>query len=485
MKTTLRRFSAALVASLALVSAAPGEARQEYLRASSWQDDVIYLVMTDRFHNGDRQNDHDADPKDPFAYHGGDLAGVIQKLDYLKDLGVTALWITPHVDNQNGRFMGKYTGYHGYWIQDFDRVDEHFGDEATVKRLVDEAHKRGLKVLFDVVVNHPGYDAPMVKDPKFADWFHKNGDITNWNDPYQNENYKLVGLPDFNSEHAAVLDFMVEKWGGWIARTGVDGFRLDTVRHVSIPFWKRFNAAMHQKGGKNFFLVGEVSWEQAHQVAPYMRESGIDSAFDFPLYYTLTDVFARGKSMKLLGEQLANDRLYPDAQKLSPFVENHDAPRFLHIAKGDERKLRLALAFVLTIRGIPTVYYGTEVAMTGAGDPDNRRDMAWGTNPAMHAYTRKLLHLRRDHAALRRGEQTELFRDDTVYGYMRHDRREQVLVFLNNGHQARTVSVTLPVKSPVHDGVFTNRLGGDRVNLAHRKLTLTLRPNEAKVLTSR
>ncbi|MFP5502956.1 MAG: alpha-amylase family glycosyl hydrolase, partial [Candidatus Sericytochromatia bacterium] len=328
-------LAALLAAAMALAAPTPSATAAPSAVAQAWQNEVIYLIMTDRFYNGDRTNDFKVRPNDPHGFHGGDLEGVIRKLDYIKDLGATAIWLTPIVDNQDNAFLDQYWGYHGYWIQDFEKVEEHLGTEATYKRLVDEAHKRGLKVIMDVVANHVGYDAPVTKDESFKDWFHHNGSISNWEDPYENENFDLAGLPDFNTENKEVLEFHEEVWGDWIKRTGLDGFRIDTVRHVPRPFWIRFNETMRKTGGDKFLLLGEVSYHTPEALAPYITEAKFDSLFDFPLSFALVDVFAKGQSMRLLDQRLKEDGRYPDAKMLTTFLDNHDYPRFLTVAGGD------------------------------------------------------------------------------------------------------------------------------------------------------
>ncbi len=499
---TPRAFAAALIAGLLAVSGcgsgpianaagaqpmvvADAEARTRTLE--SWRDDVIYFVLTDRFHNGNRSNDKDVKPNDPHAYHGGDLDGVIQKLPYIKELGATAIWITPVNDNKDDALVNKYWGFHGYWTKDFDSVDEHLGDEAKFKQLVREAHAMGIKVVLDIVINHAGYDSPMAKDPKYHDWFHHNGNVQNWEDQGQLEYHDIHGLPDFNTENPEVIKFMEDTWSGWIKRANLDGFRIDTVKHVPMKFWSKFNATIKQRAPGNFLLLGEVLHGDAGYVGAYTKEGKFDSVFDFPMYFTMADVFARGQSMRKLGDRLKNDGAYGNPDLLAPFLDNHDVPRFLSTAGGDERKLRLALAFLLTMRGIPTIYYGTENGMKGAGEPENREDMKFGSNPSLTNYVRKLTSLRREHAPLRRGRMLEMWQDDEVYGFSRlgaskADTSEEVVVFLNNSGREERRHVPLRAESKLADGaVLVDQLNGSRVTVANRHLDIVLGPKEAKV----
>lgn len=456
-------------------------------RLERWRDEVIYFVMTDRFHNGDRKNDFKVSARDPHAYHGGDFAGLIQKLPYIRDLGATAIWITPVNDNRDEALVDKYWGFHGYWIKDFNRVEEHLGDEATLKKLVDTAHGMGIKVMLDIVVNHTGYGAPMAVDPKFRDWFHHNGNITNWDDQYQLENHDIHGLPDFNTENPAVLDYMVDVWTRWAVRTGVDGYRVDTVKHVPKGFWSKFNTALASRTKSDFLLLGEVLNGDAGYVGAYTREGRFDTVFDFPMYFTLQDVFAHGKSMRRLGDRLRQDGAYADAELLSTFVDNHDVPRFMSSAGGDERKLRLALSFILTARGIPCIYYGTENAMAGVSEEENRADMQFGANPRLNAYVKKLTSLRRELAPLRRGRMLEMWQDDQIYAFSRLGGSarsgDEVVVALNNADQERRVTMPLRQESQLKNGtVLLDRLGSARATVEGRNLTLVLPAKQAMVL---
>lgn len=454
-------------------------------RLQQWRDEIIYFVLTDRFHNGDRRNDINVRPNDPHAYHGGDLQGVIDKLDYIKGLGATSIWVTPIQDNRDEDLVGKYWGFHGYWIKDFTKVDEHLGDEALFKKLVAEAHRRGMKVVLDFVVNHVGYDAPMAKDPSKQDWFHRKGDIKNYDDQYQLENHDLAGLPDFNTQNPEVIKFHEETWAGWANRTGIDGFRMDTVKHVDMPFWTRFNRTMTAKTKPGFLKLGEVLHGDVGYCGRYTREGGFDSLFDFPMYYTISDVFARGQSMRKLGDRLRQDGAYADANLLSPFLDNHDVPRFMSTAGGDESKLRLAMAFLMTMRGVPSVYYGTEIGMEGPGEPENREDMRFGSKPALTNHFKSLAMLRQELTPLRRGAMLEMWQDDQVYGFSRlMPDGEEVQVFLNNGGQQANRHVPLRAESKLPDGtVLVDRLTGEKVTVSGRHVDVKLKGKQARIFT--
>lgn len=451
-----------------------------------WRDEIIYFVLTDRFADGNQQNNFNVKKSEPWAYHGGDLDGLIGKLDYIKGLGATTIWLTPVNDNRDTSLVDKYWGFHGYWIHGFDKVDEHLGTEATFKRFVDTAHAKGLKVMLDMVVNHVGYDAPLLKEKQAEGWFHGKGDIKNYDDAYQVENHDLAGLPDVNTEHPAVQKYMAEQWGAWVTKYKLDAMRMDTVKHVGMPFWPGFNRAMREKGGADFLRLGEALHGDPNTIGRYTKEGGFDSLFDFPMYYTLTDVFAHGASMRKIGDRLRQDGAYAHPELMSPFLDNHDVPRFMSQAGHDEKKLRLALAFLLTMRGIPTLYQGIEIGQDGAQEPDNRQDMKFGANPALTRYLQSLTALRRDLAPLRRGAMLEMWQDDSVYVFSRlMPNGEEVVCAFNNDTKPQTRDVPVRAESALKDGAsLSDRLGASRaaVSVSGGKLHLALGAKEARVL---
>jgi len=307
-------------------------------RQSVWQDQIIYFIFTDRFANGDRKNDFNVKPGDPWAYHGGDLQGVIDKLDYIKDLGATTIWITPPMDNRDNAFkadfgggkMQEIWGYHGYWTKNFYAVDEHLGSMAKMKELVNKAHEKGIKVLLDIVFNHLDYDHEFAKDRKnpngkYYQWFNHNGKIqdSEWNDPWKVENGDLAELPDLNQKNEEVYRYLLDASKWWIKQTGADGFRLDTVKHVGHDFWKRYARDIKAFAGPDFLLLGEVYDGRPEVNASYIKD-GLDSTFDFPFYYAIKDVFGQEKSMRQIGKLFEKDSVYPNPQMLSPFIDNHD-----------------------------------------------------------------------------------------------------------------------------------------------------------------
>lgn len=401
------RSRTALIIALALLTAVPGSERGGTAAPAACPGperravgcrDVLYMIMIDRFQNGDPSNDADVVRGDPRAFHGGDLAGVLQRLDYLQALGVSAVWISPVYPNPP-------RGYHGYWPLELRGVDGRFGTLETLRKVVASAHARGIKVLLDVIVNHTAPEHPWRRDPERRDWYHNRGDIRNWGDATEVEQGDLFGLPDLNTEHPEVAAYLLETAGWWLREAGVDGFRLDTVKHVPRAFWTGFSRAA-RAARPDAFLVGEVFDANPRVLAGYL-DTGLDALLDFPLQAAITQTFAQHQGLFPVRSALAmRERAFADPRQLGVMVDNHDLPRFLYQAGFDRNpdralaRLRAALTFALTVPGLPVVYYGTETGMTGGPDPYNRGDMRFDDQPALRAWTAALVRMRRDEPAL-------------------------------------------------------------------------------------
>ncbi|WP_078382809.1 alpha-amylase family glycosyl hydrolase [Sutcliffiella halmapala] len=408
----------------------------------AWQDEIIYFIMIDRFNNGDTSNDYDVDRDDPKAYHGGDFRGIIDKLDYIKDMGFTALWLTPIVQNEE-------KGYHGYWTEDFYNVEEHFGTLEEFKELVEEAHKRDMKIIVDLVVNHTGYQHAWLEEKDKEDWFHPNKDIRDWNDQEQVENGWIFGLPDLNQENPEVRSYLLDMAKWWIEETNIDGYRLDTVKHVPKDFWTEFSQEM-KTVKEDFFLIGEVWNDDPRYVAGY-QETGIDSFVDFPLYNELTRVFsAPNQSLSRLDTVWAhNQNFYDNPYVLGTFLDNHDVERFTRAAIKKKQyppaRLKLALAYMYTTPGIPIIYYGTEIALDGGADPDNRRDMNFRADKEIIDYISKLAELRKNMPSLTHGTIEMLYEEGGMAIIKREYEEETTIIAINNttGTQVAPIEMEL------------------------------------------
>jgi neopullulanase len=452
-------------------------------------DDVMYLLMPDRFANGDPSNDSPAQSPGLFDrtkgryYHGGDLAGLRAKLPYLKALGITAVWMNPLYDNNNALNRKEMydnlpiTDYHGYGATDMYAVDEHFGDIASFKSLVDDAHAMGIKIILDMVANHTGPYHPWADDAPTPTWYHgttashPNNTWQTWTiaDPYSPAEMRretLDGwfiniLPDLNQDDPEVARYIIQNTLWWVGMSGMDGIRQDTWPYVPRWFWRDWMNAI-RKEYPTLKVVGEVFDGDPSYVAFYQGgktqydgiDGKVDALFDFPLYYAVRGAFARGQSVRQVAQALSRDHLYPNPNALVTFLGLHDVNRFMNEDGATTAGLKLAYTFLATARGTPLVYYGDEIAMPGGSDPDNRRDFpgGWRDDPRnafeksgrspveddVFSHLQKLLLLRAQRPDLRRARTENLHVGEQVMIY----RRGQSVVAINNGMMPATVMLT-------------------------------------------
>lgn len=458
-------------------------------RSADWAGESIYFVFTDRFQDGDPNNNHGVDRGDLRRYQGGDLRGVIDRLDYIKDLGMTTIWLSPPWANQT-RYE-NYEGFHGYWPVDHYRVDPRQGDLQTMKELVEKAHEKGLKVVMDIALNHTAWEHPWRNDPAKRSWFHHNGNITDWEDPHQLENFDVLWLPDLAQENPEVERTLIDVGKFWIDQTGIDGFRLDAVKHVGRPFWQKFTAAMHEHAGPDFLILGEDLHGSADHVARYQHE-GMQGMLDFPLYFSIRDTIGRGGSMRYLADRLAEENgKFDSTRMLGLFLDNHDVNRFLFDAGANGReKLKLALAFAFTINRIPTMYQGTELGMDGAHEvdsptkmPDNRKFMEWGKDPELTAYFATLSRLRQSTPALRQGGYLEMWKDDQVFAYARVARDSSAMVVLNGSGDAQRREIPVRAMGRNENGTrLKDALSGREFTVVDGKIAVDLPPRTPLIL---
>lgn len=463
-------------------------------------DDVQYLIVPDRFANGDPTNDEPAeapgshDRSKARAYHGGDLRGVREHLAYLKDLGVTTIWLTPVVKN------GAPEDYHGYGAVDLYAIDPHLGTLRDYQDLVTTAHQEHMKVLFDIVPNHVGPRHPWVANPPLPDWFHgtlqhhANASATALGSFYGETREQAAGhdpfealvdphaprglsrdltdgwlfgiLPDMNTENPIVAQYLLENAIWWAESSGLDGYRVDTFPYVPRLFWSRWNSGLRTIYPR-LTTVGEVFHPDPSVTSFFgggqKRYDGIDSGvttlFDYPMYFALRDVLLHGEPVGRLADILRHDSLYVRPDLLVTFFGNHDVARFAGADGSSAEKLRLVFALTLTLRGIPELYYGDEIGMMGGEDPDNRRDFPGGwredsrnafseagrtlQQQAVFLYVQKLLRLRQEHPALTRGRLWELASDESSYIFLRESEEERILVALNHSGKAREFRVSV------------------------------------------
>lgn len=443
-----------------------------------WQDESIYFIMVDRFNNGDPANDFEVNTADLKEYNGGDFKGITDKLDYIQDMGFTAIWLTPVFDNET-------KGYHGYWINDFYNTEEHFGTMEEFKNLVKEAHKRDMKVILDFVVNHVGPNHPWADDEQKKDWFHEKQPILNWDNQQEVENNWLYDLPDFNQENPETRKYLLDTAKWWIKETDVDGYRLDTVKHVPKDFWTDFSKEV-KSVKDDFYLMGEV-WHNDLRVVAAYEDTGIDGFVDFPQNEQLRTTFAKpDQSLGWLFTSLErNKAFYQRPELLGNFMDNHDMSRFTRdIQQNNEdpvTRWKLALTYLYTAPGIPILYYGSEIAMDGGEDPDNRRMMQFDGDKELVNYLSKLGKLRNEHPALTRGELVQLHEASGMAVYKRTYSDETIVVAINNTSKSQTV--TINSKDIAVDKQLTGVLGDMLIKEKNGQYKLTLESETAEVFT--
>ena len=406
-----------------------------------WRRDVLYFILVDRFADGfGDENDRFVRADRPGYFHGGDLVGLRRRLDELADLGITAIWINPVVKNIP-RYVGgelPHWGYHGYWADDFYALDPRFGTEADLRELADAAHARGIKILLDVVYNHPGYESRYVREK--PEWL-RLGDECGGDDPIT---MCLSGLPDFRTELPEVADYLMKAHLGLAERAGLDGFRLDTVKHVRHEFWREHRRRAREQLGGDFFLLGEVWGGNAEVLDEWFEGDELDAGFDFSFRGSaLGFVSGRGRAIAFSRYLQRRDRQLREGYDLVHYLSSHDEPGALYELEGDKRRFKLLAALQMATRGIPMIFYGEEVGRSIGKDwTENRTDMPWGGRPIMpgggvprdedmRGYYRKLIAARRALPELALGEYVELSAEGDAVVFARKGRDSAAVVAVN------------------------------------------------------
>jgi glycosidase len=472
------------------------------LSAADFKREIIYQIITDRFFDGDAGNNNPAQSGGLFdasktnfqAYWGGDLAGIEQKLPYLAGMGVTALWISPPVDNENVNIGGAAIGapYHGYQGHDFKRIEEHFGDPSNswtaFDNLVAAAHSRGIKVIVDFAPNHSnnnnnGEFGAFFDDGKFVGdykndtggYFHRNPNIADFNDRYQVQYFTLSNLSDFNQENP-VVDAYLKSAAQLFQQHKVDGFRIDAIKHATWGWLYSFVNNIYTSA--DTFTFGEwiadtTSDPLYHDLYKFANRSGF-AALDFPLYHAIDDVFARDNSFGEIDGVLSQEALhFQQAGDLVTFLDNHDRQRFLSISNNRNR-LHEALAFLLTCRGVPVIYYGTEqylhVNTNSGNDPFNRPMMSsFDTSTTAYQLIGKLASLRKTNPAIAYGTIGQRWINNDVYIYERAFAGSTVLVAINKNEMSATSIGGLFTQLPPgkYDDYMAGLLGGFSITVAN------------------
>lgn len=450
------------------------------------QADVVYLLMPDRFANGDESNDKydemfdtQADRKSPFLRHGGDLQGIINHLDYFNELGVTALWLTPIIENnthQTNEGGSMRSSYHGYHFTDHYQIDRRFGGNNGYQKLINEAHKKGIKIIQDAVYNHVGEDAWFVKDLPSKSWLH------NW-DKYTNTSYKdqpLIDvngskydkkvteegwftsfLPDLNQKDPLLANYLIQHALWTIEYFNIDAWRIDTYIYNDMEFMNRCNKAILDEH-PNMLLFGESAVNTVVSQSYFTKNNlnipfkcNLPSSCDFQVQgainTALKENFGWNEGVNRLYTTLSQDLVYQNPEKLVPFVENHDTDRYFSVIGEDFNKYKLGLTWLYTVRGVPQMYYGTEFLMKNFKNPSDaevRKDFPGGfkgdtenkftaagrnvqENEAFD-FNKKLLNYRKTSEALTKGKFMQFTPfDGGIYVYFRYTDKQTVMVVSN------------------------------------------------------
>jgi neopullulanase len=450
--------------------------------------DVLYLVMPDRFANGDTANDNMKGMPDPLARdkpsgrHGGDLQGVSKHLDYIKELGVTAIWLNPVLENNQ-----EHSSYHGYAITDFYKVDSRFGGNEAYLAFIEKSHAMGLKVIQDMVHNHSGSGHWWMKNLPFKDWIHQfdenwpayrsNFRLTVTSDPYasgydrrkMNNGWFDSHMPDLNQQNRFLATYLIQNTLWWIEYAGIDGIRMDTYPYPDKQFMANWCKAVLEEY-PTFSIVGEV-WLESTAVTSYWAanspasgqyKSYLPSVTDFPFYFSvakaLNEEGSWDKGLIRLYNLLSEDFVYANPAGNVTFLDNHDTNRFFYDVQKDLNKYKMGMAFLLTTRGIPQLYYGTEILMdrSGASHPDVRLDFPGGwPGDKVNAFTREgrtreqneafdyiktLANWRKNKAVIHTGKLMQFIPEDNIYVYFRYSEQETVMVVMNANPTEKTLS---------------------------------------------
>ena len=458
-------------------------------RAGFTSGDVIYLLMPDRFANGDLKNDNiDSQPEKAdrtidYGRHGGDIKGIQDHLDYIKELGATAIWCTPVQENN----YSKYT-YHGYAISDFYKIDPRFGSNDEYAGFVAASHQKGLKVIMDMVSNHSGIWAWWMSDLPFEDWIHQWETFTRTNHKAKTikdihaaevDKKQMVNgwfdttMPDLNQQNQYFWTYYIQNSIWWIEYADLNGIRMDTYPYNDRDAMAQWAKAITDEY-PHFNIMGEtwlystqdIAFWQKNSVNPLKYNSQLPTVMDFILQNALTKCFNEHGNpwedvgMNRLYNTIADDYLYPDVNNLLVFAENHDTQRYNHVLNGDLAKYKMAMSFLMTTRGIPQIYYGTEIGMTGnkdKGDGDIRRDFPGGwqgdsinaftpagrnsTQSEYFDFTAKLLNWRKHKPVIHTGLLTHYVPENDVYVYFRYNDTEKIMVILNNNESEQTLKI--------------------------------------------
>ena len=498
--------------------------------AFNWRDGVMYYAFTDRFVNGNPANDRPVVNPEllPQAnYHGGDFEGIRARIEdgYFKKLGVNVVWISPLNRNPDGAWREYlephrlYSGYHGYWPVSHTEVEPRFGGEPALRGMIAAARANGVKIMADLVLKHVHVEHPLWKEK--PEWFGSltlpdgTKNLRQW-DAHQFTTWFEEWLPGLDFAKEEPVRFLLDNARDFAERFQLDGYRLDAVKHIPPAFWWKFRAALRDqaaaRGVPELYCVGETFMDR-RGIMSFVGPNMLDGQFDFPLYDVLIEVFAKhAAGFEALEAALAaSEAAYGKETLMSPLLGNHDKSRFMAFAEGDVPdpdipdeeelgwqkpprvnnpasydRLKLAFSFILSLDGVPMIYYGDEVGLTGAGDPDNRRMMPLEAvltpdQKAVRAHVAAVAAIRHAHPAMRYGSRRVLEARGPGYAFVRRHLGDAVLVAWNRSDEPRTFTLDAGPEMP--DGSAVDALGGGRVQILNGKVVFTLQPMTSAFFT--
>ncbi len=440
--------------------------------------DIIYLITPDRFANGDLSNDNHPqlfdklDPDNDYGRHGGDIKGIINNINYLKELGITAVWLNPLLENN------MRVSYHGYAATDLYLIDRRFGSNELFKELVEECHKNGIKVIMDHVNNHIGINHYWINNLPMPDWFNgdkenhfvTNHDKISMTDIHSsalviNENtdgWFVDEMPDMNQKNNYTAKYLIQNTIWWIEFCGIDGIREDTYPYSDQKYLSDWALEIF-KEYPEFNIVGEVWIDEAAYLAPYQKgnlfnkeyDTNLPSITDFPLLTAIWEMLDK-KEISSLYQAISKDHLYSNPDNLMIFADNHDLERLMYSLDGDVNRFKMIITFFLTTRGIPQIYYGTEIGLKGGkghgairenypgGFPDDNRNAFTSSGRTtleneLFNFFKEMIKLRRNYKALSNGDLIHYPPENEVYFYFRIYNEEKILVVLNNSEKKQKI----------------------------------------------
>lgn len=447
----------------------------------SWAHEaIVYQIFPDRFHNGDKSNDPQdtiewGEPVTSKSMFGGDLQGIIDKLEYLEDLGVNLLYLTPI-------FLSSTN--HKYNTRDYFAIDPTFGDVDKAKELVSKCHERGIRIVFDAVFNHSGDDFFAFEDvvkngekSKYKDWFYiKSFPVDKEKVNYLTFANNIMSMPKLNTNNPEVVEYLLKVAEYWIKEVGIDGWRLDVGDEVDHAFWREFRKTV-KKANPEALIIGEIM----HEASAWLRGDQLDSIMNYPFKHLSIEFFAK----RMIGAEefesaLTNNRVVYMKKingNMFNLIDSHDTARFLTEAEEKVERLKLAAAFQYTYIGMPYIYYGDELGMVGGNDPDCRRCMIWEEEKQdqdLFNFYKTLNRIRKENKSLVSGDFKTLYKEDNVIAFKRAYENEEIVVMLNNSEN------TYDLNLDSLNGKYIDLLNCNSEVKLEKKIALAA--NEVKIL---